>query len=296
MNSTFIGPTKSLCRSGVCGSSGRTRRNIIIQQKRHRHQHQRHHQKDKGRQVVCTSRLLTRDARKGLMSSLLSTSSSRPISIRAISSTSSSSSLSTDTQSKTNKITGALVMTAAAAAAAAAVFLGVEQKEELQSKRENTETKEEKEVEEEVAARTTTTTTDTTGFPSMVAPLFRQDIYNNNHNVRTATKNNHFRSLTFDDLIAKVNTINSNNNNNNSHTTSMEPLQRTTAAAKNKLSHSQIHQPRNVMISRMRSVAGRGLHEKYNVDWKTVLGEGAYGSVHPARLALTGEKVSLIKV
>jgi hypothetical protein len=184
----------------------------------------------------------------------------------------------------------------AAAAAAAAVFLGVEQKEELQSKRENTETKEEKEVEEEVAARTTTTTTDTTGFPSMVAPLFRQDIYNNNHNVRTATKNNHFRSLTFDDLIAKVNTINSNNNNNNSHTTSMEPLQRTTAAAKNKLSHSQIHQPRNVMISRMRSVAGRGLHEKYNVDWKTVLGEGAYGSVHPARLALTGEKVSLIKV
>jgi hypothetical protein len=295
MNSTFIGPTKSLCRSGVCGSSGRTRRNIIIQQKRHRHQHQRHHQKDKGRQVVCTSRLLTRDARKGLMSSLLSTSSSRPISIRAISSTSSSSSLSTDTQSKTNKITGALVMTAAAAAAAA-VFLGVEQKEELQSKRENTETKEEKEVEEEVAARRTTTTTDTTGFPSMVAPLFRQDIYNNNHNVRTATKNNHFRSLTFDDLIAKVNTINSNNNNNNSHTTSMEPLQRTTAAAKNKLSHSQIHQPRNVMISRMRSVAGRGLHEKYNVDWKTVLGEGAYGSVHPARLALTGEKVSLIKV
>jgi hypothetical protein len=295
MNSTFIGPTKSLCRSGVCGSSGRTRRNIIIQQKRHRHQHQRHHQKDKGRQVVCTSKLLTRDARKGLMSSLLSTSSSRPISIRAISSTSSSSSLSTDTQSKTNKITGALVMTAAAAAAAA-VFLGVEQKEELQSKRENTETKEEKEVEEEVAARTTTTTTDTTGFPSMVAPLFRQDIYNNNHNVRTATKNNHFRSLTFDDLIAKVNTINSNNNNNNSHTTSMEPLQRTTAAAKNKLSHSQIHQPRNVMISRMRSVAGRGLHEKYNVDWKTVLGEGAYGSVHPARLALTGEKVSLIKV
>lgn len=50
------------------------------------------------------------------------------------------------------------------------------------------------------------------------------------------------------------------------------------------------------MISRMRSVAGRGLHEKYKVDWKTVLGEGAYGSVHPARLALTGEKVALKKI
>lgn len=48
---------------------------------------------------------------------------------------------------------------------------------------------------------------------------------------------------------------------------------------------------RNVMINRMRSVAGRGLNEKYKVDWGTVLGEGAYGSVHPARLALTGEKV-----
>lgn len=31
--------------------------------------------------------------------------------------------------------------------------------------------------------------------------------------------------------------------------------------------------------------------DKYNVDWDTVIGEGAYGSVHPARLALTGEKV-----
>jgi hypothetical protein len=47
----------------------------------------------------------------------------------------------------------------------------------------------------------------------------------------------------------------------------------------------------NVMLTRMRSVTGRGLNEKYNVDWNTVLGEGAFGSVHPARLALTGEKV-----
>jgi hypothetical protein len=56
-------------------------------------------------------------------------------------------------------------------------------------------------------------------------------------------------------------------------------------------SASRLQQPRNVMINRMRSVAGRGLNEKYKVDWNTVLGEGAYGSVHPARLALTGEKV-----
>eukprot|EP00429_Kryptoperidinium_foliaceum_P002198 CAMPEP_0176007262 /NCGR_PEP_ID=MMETSP0120_2-20121206/3142_1 /TAXON_ID=160619 /ORGANISM="Kryptoperidinium foliaceum, Strain CCMP 1326" /LENGTH=823 /DNA_ID=CAMNT_0017340017 /DNA_START=20 /DNA_END=2491 /DNA_ORIENTATION=- len=55
-------------------------------------------------------------------------------------------------------------------------------------------------------------------------------------------------------------------------------------------------QPRNVMLHRMRSAAGRGLNDKYNVDWKTVLGEGAYGSVHPARLAATGEKVALKKI
>jgi len=50
-------------------------------------------------------------------------------------------------------------------------------------------------------------------------------------------------------------------------------------------------EPRNVMLHRMRSMRGRGLNEKYKVDWKQVLGEGAYGSVHPARLAATGEKV-----
>jgi hypothetical protein len=33
------------------------------------------------------------------------------------------------------------------------------------------------------------------------------------------------------------------------------------------------------------------LDEKYKVEWEKVLGEGAYGSVHPARLAATGEKV-----
>jgi hypothetical protein len=52
------------------------------------------------------------------------------------------------------------------------------------------------------------------------------------------------------------------------------------------------HQPRNVMLHRMRSIRARNLEDKYNVDWSTVMGEGAYGSVHPARLAVTGEKVS----
>lgn len=76
--------------------------------------------------------------------------------------------------------------------------------------------------------------------------------------------------------------------------TMAEPLQQqeekqTTTTSKR--GRTAANQPRNVMISRMRSVAGRGLNDKYHVDWNTVLGEGAYGSVHPARLALTGEKV-----
>ena len=50
---------------------------------------------------------------------------------------------------------------------------------------------------------------------------------------------------------------------------------------------------RNVTAHRMRSIRARNLDDKYNVDWKTVLGEGAYGSVHPARVASTGEKVRL---
>ena len=54
-------------------------------------------------------------------------------------------------------------------------------------------------------------------------------------------------------------------------------------------------QPKNVMLNRMRSLRGRNLNEKYNVNWNTVLGEGAYGSVHPARLAATGEKVSYLR-
>jgi len=54
--------------------------------------------------------------------------------------------------------------------------------------------------------------------------------------------------------------------------------------------------PRNVTAQRMRSIRARNLDDKYRVDWKTVLGEGAYGSVHPARVANTGEKVALKKI
>lgn len=53
---------------------------------------------------------------------------------------------------------------------------------------------------------------------------------------------------------------------------------------------------RNVMLHRMRSFRARDMSEKYRVDWKTVLGEGAYGCVHPARLRATGEKVALKKM
>eukprot|EP00546_Thalassionema_frauenfeldii_P001398 CAMPEP_0178939012 /NCGR_PEP_ID=MMETSP0786-20121207/26649_1 /TAXON_ID=186022 /ORGANISM="Thalassionema frauenfeldii, Strain CCMP 1798" /LENGTH=741 /DNA_ID=CAMNT_0020617793 /DNA_START=279 /DNA_END=2503 /DNA_ORIENTATION=+ len=52
-------------------------------------------------------------------------------------------------------------------------------------------------------------------------------------------------------------------------------------------------QPQNVMYHRKRSLRGRALNDKYNVDWDEVLGEGAYGSVHPARLAATGKKVKV---
>ena len=51
--------------------------------------------------------------------------------------------------------------------------------------------------------------------------------------------------------------------------------------------------PRASNLSRFRSITDRGMNSKYTVDWNVVLGEGAYGSVHPARLAATGEKVSI---
>ena len=72
------------------------------------------------------------------------------------------------------------------------------------------------------------------------------------------------------------------NNNNNSHNSN------------NTIANS--NQQRNVMLRRLRSLRGRNLSDKYNVDWTECLGEGAYGSVHPARLVTTGEKVALKKI
>jgi hypothetical protein len=69
------------------------------------------------------------------------------------------------------------------------------------------------------------------------------------------------------------------------------PLHSITAETEPRRFMTARQQPRNVMLHRMRSGEGRGLNDKYNVDWNTNLGEGAYGSVHPARLAATGEKV-----
>eukprot|EP00550_Attheya_septentrionalis_P011265 CAMPEP_0198299590 /NCGR_PEP_ID=MMETSP1449-20131203/45341_1 /TAXON_ID=420275 /ORGANISM="Attheya septentrionalis, Strain CCMP2084" /LENGTH=912 /DNA_ID=CAMNT_0044001201 /DNA_START=1 /DNA_END=2739 /DNA_ORIENTATION=- len=55
-------------------------------------------------------------------------------------------------------------------------------------------------------------------------------------------------------------------------------------------------QRKNVMLHRMKSLRARHMDDKYNVEWDNVLGEGAYGSVHPARVAATGEKVALKKI
>jgi len=54
---------------------------------------------------------------------------------------------------------------------------------------------------------------------------------------------------------------------------------------------------RKSKLNRTLSLRGHiSLEEKYNIEWDIVLGEGAYGSVHPARLAATGEKLALKKI
>lgn len=87
--------------------------------------------------------------------------------------------------------------------------------------------------------------------------------------------------------------MSSTNNDNSSILASRNECQCETIKERHTstIDNSQSNQPRNVMVHRLRSLRGRSLNEKYNVDWKNVLGEGAYGSVHPARLAATGEKV-----
>jgi len=55
------------------------------------------------------------------------------------------------------------------------------------------------------------------------------------------------------------------------------------------------HQPRNVMLHRMRSTRARHLGEKYKVDWNTCLGEGAYAQVFPGKTE-RGEKVAIKRI
>ncbi len=114
--------------------------------------------------------------------------------------------------------------------------------------------------------------------------------------------------MTLTVLSSSLSIESKNNNSNNIHTNSSRQQQHHHQATcqcdtismgsssssfaggkKGKIANK--NQPRNVMVHRLRSLRGRSLNEKYNVDWKNVLGEGAYGSVYPARLAATGEKV-----
>jgi len=53
---------------------------------------------------------------------------------------------------------------------------------------------------------------------------------------------------------------------------------------------------KNIMLHRLRSVRARNMTDKYNVLWEKKLGEGAFGSVHPAYNIKTGEKYALKKI
>ena len=50
------------------------------------------------------------------------------------------------------------------------------------------------------------------------------------------------------------------------------------------------------MLQHRRSRLSRDLEDKYDPNWKNVLGEGAYGSVHLAKVKETGETVALKKI
>ena len=53
---------------------------------------------------------------------------------------------------------------------------------------------------------------------------------------------------------------------------------------------------KNVMLRSFRSKMARNLEQKYRVDWKTPLGEGAYGKVYLAMNISTKENVALKKI
>ena len=55
-------------------------------------------------------------------------------------------------------------------------------------------------------------------------------------------------------------------------------------------------QAKNVMIRSFRSRTSRNLEDKYLVDWRSALGEGAFGQVYLARNKSSNEEVALKKI
>lgn len=263
-----IAPTKSICRSGV----GRTRI-AIRQQQRLR---QRHLYQFKGRRRLTSEPRFCSGSTTQQNTSLSSTIKIHRLSPTRSFSTRTGSALATEfSRSKDNENT---LTIATITMAAVTILLGGTYQREHRRKLQEQENGMKNERGE-------------TAVISGLSPLSRNSPDEHDSSGTENLKEEHPHRKLFDDLIAGIKSaVAPNSDAISSH---MEPLRR--QAVKNPIS-SQFHQPRNVMISRMRSVAGRGLHEKYKVDWNTVLGEGAYGSVHPARLALTGEKVALKKI
>jgi len=67
--------------------------------------------------------------------------------------------------------------------------------------------------------------------------------------------------------------------------------------ASNSTSNERVaHCAQNIMLQSHRSRLSRELSDKYAPDWKEVLGEGAYGTVHIARLKENNKKVALKKI
>jgi serine/threonine protein kinase len=117
----------------------------------------------------------------------------------------------------------------------------------------------------------------------------------------TVTSNATIPSQSSTDTDIHVNHMDSSNANHPQHSSTTTTTRRDTDSGTTKLSthmtsSSSSSSPRNVMIQNRRSLRGRSLHAKYRVDWNTVLGEGAYGTVYPGRLRATGEKVAIKKI
>ena len=84
------------------------------------------------------------------------------------------------------------------------------------------------------------------------------------------------------------------------------PFQRRSQKSHDPSTSTQPYSPHSPSLSKyslfhrrskqQRQARGTDMNTKYDIDWKHVLGEGAYGRVHPARVVATGEKVALKKI